>query len=252
MKKRRIMIIHESGMFQRIIQRTLTAEVPDVDLHAATSSEQVEQMLAKDSYDMVISQNEMSHKNGTEIYEMLNSDSRHMNTPFLLLTSKMDKENRKLFNEKGIVNILKLPFEAGELARNVETLSHPRGWRQHKRLGVPDTRVLIRLDEDEFCKAEIVNISLGGMLCDIKVEDGMPAFSRFYGINILFPSRYGGDRVHAKGYTLRQAVLQWLEPPECEILQTAWRFSTLSPQDTNVMNDILEKAFHEIQNQEEE
>jgi hypothetical protein len=82
------------------------------------------------------------------------------------------------------------------------------------------------------------------MLCDVKVSDGIPQFSRFYQLNILFPAVYGSAAVNAQGYTLRQAALQWHEPPEPEILQSAWRFSLLGDKDTEIMKEILDKAFN--------
>lgn len=246
MKKRRILIIHEYGIFQSIIKRILTAEVPDVDLHMASSAREAVERLDRESFDMVISANEMEYKNGTDIFRLMKAGGRHKETGFLLLTSKLDRQSRRSFEDKGIDNVLQLPFQAGELARMVEKLSSPRIWRRHRRIFIPDTSVQI-----ESIQAKVVNLSLGGMLCDLKVTDGIPQFSRFYQLNILFPAAYGSAAVNAQGYTLRQAALQWLEPPEPEILQTAWRFSLLSEGDTEIMKEILDKAFHDLEAQGE-
>ncbi|MCP5051014.1 MAG: response regulator [bacterium] len=250
MKKRKILIIHTSGVFLNIIKRTLTAEVPDIDLHAALSAREGIDLLNKEPFDMVISANEMEYMNGTGIYELMRADNRHQKTGFLLITSNPDRENLRVFKEKGITNVLRWPYRPGELAIEVEKLSQGRVWRRHKRIIVPETLVLIQ-PEHGTTPAEIVNISMGGMLCNLKVAGGIPEFSRFYKLNILFPDDFGGETVNAEGYILRQAALHWLKPPEPEILQTAWRLSPTTAPDRETMEEILDKAVKELEiNQE--
>ncbi len=249
MKKRRILIIHESGTFRNILKRTLNAELADVDLHLAPSAKEAINRLETEAFDMVISANEMEHMNGTVIFEKIKEMGVDKQVGFLLLTSKLDKENRTKFKSAGIENILKLPFQAGNLAQTVENLSNPRDWRRHRRIDIPGTRVLIRLDGTNV-SAEIANLSMGGMLSDIKASVGIPKFSRFYKFNILFPMEYENVRVSAEGYILRQAALQWLEPPAPDIIQSAWRFSLLSDLDTEVMEQTISKAFRVAEAQE--
>lgn len=241
MKKRRILIIHESSVFQSIIKRTLIAEVPDIDLHAVFSARDAVKRLGKETFDMVISANEMDYMNGADIYDVMKGSGRHKMSSFLLLTSKLDRRNRELFKSKGIDNVLELPFQAGELAREVEKLSSPREWRQHRRFVIPEIRVLIHM-VNRTVPVEVVNISMGGMLANLKVVEEVPQFSCLYRLNIVFPPEYDSIRVNAQGYTLRQAGLQWLEPPHLEILQSAWRFLPLSERDAEVMKEILDKV----------
>lgn len=241
MKKRRILIIHESRVFQSIIKRTLIAEVPDVDLHAVLSARDAVKRLEKETFDMVISANEMDYMNGADIFDKMKESGRHKMSGFLLLTSKVDGKNRAFFKSRGIVNVLKLPFQAGELARAVEGLSTGREWRRHRRFVIPDTRVLIQMVNGTV-PVEVVNLSMGGMLANLKVVEEVPKFSSFYTFNIVFPPEYDSVRVNAQGYTLRQAGLQWLEPPHLEILQCAWRFLPLSDRDADVMQGILDKV----------
>ncbi len=241
MKKRRILIIHESSVFQSILKRTLFAEVPDVDLHAVFSARDAVKRLEEETFDMVISANEMSHMNGTDIFDGMKASGRHKMSGFLLLTSKLDPKNREFFKSRGIDNVLKLPFQAGELSRAVEGLSTAREWRRHRRFVIPDTRVLIQM-VNRTVPVEVVNLSMGGMLANLSVKEEVPQFSSFYKFNILFPPEYDSVRVNAKGYVLRQAGLQWLEPPHLEVLQGAWRFLPLGDWDAEVMQGILDKV----------
>lgn len=246
MKKRRILIIHESAVFQNIIKRTLTAEVPDVDLHVSSSSRDALKRLDKELFDMVISANEMEYKNGTEIYELMTESGRHKKTAFLLLTTEIDAHKQKLFKEKGIANVLVLPFKPGKLSKAVEELSHPREWRLHRRIEIANTQVIIT-GEKNVIPVHIVNLSLGGMLCDLQIMFGIPSFSRFYSLEILFPSHFGSQSVKAQGYILRQAALQWREPPELELLQMAWRFTPTSDNDTQLLEKIINQAILELE-----
>lgn len=242
LKKRRILVIHEQSTFRGIIVRTLTAEVPDVDLHIARSAREALNRLDAESFDMVISANEMDYMNGTGIFERMKSASRNAGTPFLLLTSSLDEKNKQLFKEKRIDNVLHVPFKAGELSYKVESLSHPRIWRQHQRYEIPGIVMRIQLD-DRVAQADVVNISLGGALCNLNVKDGgIPEFSRFYKLNISFPEAYERVSVNAEGYVIRQAALQWLEPPKLEIIQGAWRLSKMGEREKEVLNEILNKA----------
>lgn len=240
-KKRRILIIHESGTFQTIIKRALFAEVPDVDLHIASSAPEAVDLLDRESFDMVISANEMEYMNGDGVFEIMKESGRHNKTGFLLLTSKLDLQNRKLFKSKGISNVLSLPFKAGELAREVEKLSQPREWRIHKRLEVPGTQVVIDPDGDAI-HGEVVNLSLGGMLCDLRVREGVPEFSRYYQVDFQFSEQFNSATVTGKAYVLREAALHWLEPPEPEILQIAWRMDPSTNEDLQVLTEILKQV----------
>lgn len=241
MKKRRILVIHESGVFQSIIKRALTAEVPAVDLHEAHSAKEGLELLEDEPFDMVISANEMEYRNGTDIFEYMHEGGKHKHTGFLLLTSKLDKENRDFFKKKGI-RALELPFKAGELAHEVESLSIPRVWREHRRYNIPDTTVEIYTDKESY-KSNIVNVSLGGMLCDTRFADGLPKFSQYYQLKITFPKAYGNAKVEAVGYMLRQAALQWMDPPVLDIVQSAWRLTPLSDVDARNLEKIFDKSF---------
>jgi CheY-like chemotaxis protein len=242
MKKRRILIIHDSKVFRNILKRTLTAEVPDVDLHVAISAREGIERLSQESFDMVISANEMEYMNGTGIHELMREgNSRHQKTGFLLLSSITDSHSLKKFEEMGIANVLKYPFEAGELAYQVEKLSHGSQWRRHKRIAVPGAQAVIDPKKAKIPLA-VVNLSLGGMLANLHVADGIPKFSRYYSVKVLFPEEYGSVEVNTKGYILREDALQWLEPPNPEILQVAWRLTPVSDKDKSTLSDVLDKA----------
>jgi CheY-like chemotaxis protein len=247
MKKRRILIIHEQGTFRTIIRRALNAEVPDVDLHTASSAQEAIELLEKEFFDMVISANEMAHMNGTGIYEKMMASGRHKSTGFLLLTSKLDEQNKKIFAEKSITNVLKMPFMAGQLAHQVENLSKPSEWRQHKRYEMPEALVRINLGK-KVIQANIVNLSLGGLLCDLKAQAGsIPEYSKVYPLNITIPDFFEAYSVNVKAYLLRQAALHWLEPPIVDVIQSAWRFAEVSDSDQEVLDEILQKASEDTE-----
>ncbi|MCP4154752.1 MAG: response regulator [bacterium] len=242
MKKRRILVIHENGVIRSIIKRTLTAELQDVELYPVSSARAGVKDLEKESYDMVICANEMADLNGAEILKIMRGGEKHKKTGFLLLTSKLDKQNRQSFMESGVTEVLKMPFEAGELTRYVETLSIPRDWRRHRRIEIPDIRMLIQ-QEKKTIPAQVVNISLGGMLSNLMLKDGVPEFSRYYQLFIQFPENYESVAVMAKGYIVRQAALHWLAPPEPESLQVAWCLEPLSNHDNEIIKEMLDKAL---------
>lgn len=250
LKKRRILLIHEQNTFRDILKRTLTAEVPDVDLHTAWSAREALDRLDTESFDMVISANEMEFMNGTGIYEKMKSGGRNAGTSFLLLTSSLDEKNRQLFKEKRIEHVLQIPFKAGELSFKVESLSHPRIWRQHQRFEIPGIVMRIQLD-NKVVQADLVNISLGGALANLNVKSGdIPEFSRYYKLNISFPETYERVSVNAEGYVIRQAALQWLEPPRLEIIQGAWRLANMGERELEVLGGILDKAAEHLEPEE--
>ncbi len=82
--------------------------------------------LERNSFDMVVTDHQMPEMTGCELCERMRGDSRHAETPIIMLTAKgLELELPRLQEELGVVAVFPKPFSPVELVKAIaDRLEH--------------------------------------------------------------------------------------------------------------------------------
>jgi len=242
MRQRKILVIHESAVARGIVRRCILSELVDVQVHQAVNSEEGLDRLRSESFEMVLCANEMSGVSGLGVFEEMRSSSQNMSTPFILLTSSPSSEKIRRFRDSGLLHVLGMPFTSTELAAKINRVCDPRKWRIQDRINIPLLSASFLLGYSTTVNASVVNVSIGGMLCDLPFFDEFSVFFKGSGIALLFPPDYGSARVEVHGELLRLSVLSWDQNRIPDLVRTAWRFDVVSEKSRRILDELLHEA----------
>jgi CheY-like chemotaxis protein len=242
----RMLVVHEFGVMRRIVSRYALAEFDNLEVESAASAQEALESLRHDKFDVVISAMEMEGLNGLGLYHEMRSGSLNKETPFIIMTSTDTPEQRQRIVSSGVANYLIMPFTPLELREMVARLSNPREMRATPRFSIPATTAVITLESGQI-EAEVVNISLGGVLGELTFSEEILSLFEPVMIDILFPADYGEAKAGGiKAGLVRVNVISWREDRSAEKLRMAWNFVDIPKAARNTLSMALDRAQQEL------
>jgi len=103
---------------------------------------------------------------GDELFWKIREISERQNIPFVLLTCKQEDEQHAVIKDSGIKYCLPTPFKPQVLVEIINRFCNPISLRTAPRYSIPGTEVEIDQSQKQYL-ANMVNISEGGMLCEM-------------------------------------------------------------------------------------
>lgn len=88
--------------------------------------------------------------------------------------------------DMGINYVLSSPFSSVELRSVILDACDLRTRRAHERISIPDTKVIVHLDDIDL-GGEVVNISESGILCDFIDKNINSELINSTNVSIMFP-----------------------------------------------------------------
>lgn len=241
MRRRQVLIIHDSPMIRKVVKRYMLSEMNDVNPVEVENADLGVERICENEVDLVICGCEMSKLDGVSFHEKMRAESANRETPFLLITSNNKDEHLQELCQRGIENFLIIPFTAGELAEKVNDLCNPRGLRRHERVSVPGTRVVMHMGEIEI-EAEVVNFSAGGFLCDLDNTDHLQALMTNPEVTLHIPEECGGGTISAETQFIHLSMLTWKSAKEPGKLRVAWRLKGLTEDAETMLKQAIRSA----------
>ncbi|MEW6219993.1 MAG: response regulator [Thermodesulfobacteriota bacterium] len=191
---RRVVVVDPSMVIRKIIRSTIHSHLGDVVVAEAEDGlEGLELLQADERCDLVLSGLEMSGLDGIELYWQMRQLPGRAATPFVLLTSTLDPAHLGRVRDAGIRDCLPIPFAPKTLVEIVGRLCDPAALRRSERYSIHGATALLAQGTHRFA-ACLVNISLGGLLCDLAFH-GSLLLTRPAEISLAFPEEYEGLKV---------------------------------------------------------
>jgi len=242
----RMLIIHEFGVMRRIVYRNVLAEFDDVEVETAASAQEGLEFLGQSKFDVVISAMEMEGLDGIGLYQEMRKGSLNRETPFIIITSTDTPEQRQRMANSGVENFLFLPFTPLELREMVSGLTDPREMRTTPRFSIPGTTADITFKGGQI-EAKVINISLGGVLCELTLYEEDCNFFEPVFIELLFPADYGEAKATGiEARLVRVNVTAWKEDKSAEKLRAAWSFADIPKAAKSTIGMALDRARQEL------
>lgn len=124
----KILVVDDAGFVRDTIKRTLRQLLPRGEILEAVDGRKALSMLTKNKVDLILSDWEMPEMTGHELLLWVRQKESMAKTPFIMITSRGDKQNVVDAVKAGVNDYISKPFTPEELTRKVA--------KQLKRLGV--------------------------------------------------------------------------------------------------------------------
>ena len=243
---RNILVINESKTMRTLLRRYILSELSDFEVHDAASGEEAIQKLQEMKVELIISGNKMRGMDGPSIHRIIHEIPSHRQTPFMVITSSKAEEELLDLLKKGVEHFLISPFTSADLGIKINTICNPRSWRTQDRLSIPGTKAIIHL-ERETVEAAVVNISPGGLLCDLKYSESHGNILKSLPLSIKFPPEYDNAHlVNVQCKFLRLNMLSCREDFLPDQIRMGWQFIDISEKNRQILDNVFEKAKGEL------
>ncbi|WP_428241496.1 response regulator [Gynuella sp.] len=117
-----ILSIDDAAFIRDLIKRTLRGFFPDLGLDEAINGKKAQNLIAKNAYDLILCDWEMPEMNGLQLLTWLREYEDRDNlqkTPFIMVTSRGDKENVVQAVEAGVSDYIGKPFSNDQLLKKI-------------------------------------------------------------------------------------------------------------------------------------
>ena len=128
----RILVVDDAGFVRDTIKRSLRQMLPQCEIKEAVDGRKGVSLLKTGKYDIILSDWEMPEMSGDELLAWVRDQPALQQTPFIMITSRGDRDNVITAVKGGVNDYITKPFTPDELQRKVA--------KQLKRLGYTSSR----------------------------------------------------------------------------------------------------------------
>lgn len=130
----RILVVDDASFIRDMVKKNLRAMLPGVTLFDAPDGQRALALLKKETVDIILSDWEMPGMSGEELLRWVRQQEQYAQTPFVMVTSRGDREFVVKAVQAGVSDYLVKPFTPEELMAKVA--------KQFKRLGIAPQRAV--------------------------------------------------------------------------------------------------------------
>lgn len=123
----KVLVVDDATFVRDLVKRTLRHMIPDLELLEAADGSRAMSIIKNKHPDLILSDWEMPGMSGDELLRWLRQQPDFADTPFVMITSRGDRNHVMEAVSAGVSDYLSKPFTADELTRKIG--------KQLKRLG---------------------------------------------------------------------------------------------------------------------
>lgn len=123
----RVLVVDDAAFVRDTIKRTLRRLIPEVELLEAIDGRRAMSIIKTTKVDIILSDWEMPEVSGEEFLAWVRASPLHADTPFVMVTSRGDRNHVVAAVQAGVSDYLTKPFTPEELEKKI--------FKQLKRIG---------------------------------------------------------------------------------------------------------------------
>lgn len=127
----KVLVVDDATFVRDMIKRTVRQLVPNVELLEAQDGARAQGIIKSKQPDLILSDWEMPEMSGEALLRWVREQPQFVSTPFVMITSRGDRNHVMAAVQAGVSDYLSKPFTAEELTRKIG--------KQLKRLGYQTT-----------------------------------------------------------------------------------------------------------------
>lgn len=115
----RILVVDDASFIRDMVKKQLRDRIPDLELKDAADGLRALALIKQWSPEIVLSDWEMPNMTGEELLREVRAMPNHANLPFIMITSRGDRDHVVKAVQSGVSDYITKPFTAEELLRKV-------------------------------------------------------------------------------------------------------------------------------------
>lgn len=119
MSKVSVLVVDDAPFIRDLIKKGLRSQFPGIRIEDAVNGRKAQQMLDRDSFDLILCDWEMPEMSGLELLTWCRAQDKLKTTPFIMVTSRGDKENVVQAIQSGVSDFIGKPFSNEQLTTKV-------------------------------------------------------------------------------------------------------------------------------------
>lgn len=127
MSKVSVLVVDDASFIRDLVKKCLRNYFPGMRIEDAINGKKAQAMLAKEAFDLVLCDWEMPEMSGLELLTWCREQSNMKTMPFVMVTSRGDKENVVQAIQAGVSGYVSKPFTNEQLLNKVKQALHKVG-----------------------------------------------------------------------------------------------------------------------------
>ena len=122
MQKLSFLVVDDASFIRDLVKRTLKSQFTQCHIDEAINGRKAQSQLKKRQYDLILCDWEMPEMSGIEVLQWLReyeTDHEQAKTPFIMVTSRGDKDNVVQAVQSGVSDYIGKPFSSEQLLKKV-------------------------------------------------------------------------------------------------------------------------------------
>jgi len=242
---RKILLIDDTDCMRKILQQKIMANLNDIEIVEVKDTAEAAETLTQKTCHLIILSWHPKVTGASPFLSRLRASLQNGHIPILLLSADREEKQIQSLLEAGANECLYHPTSARILAETINRICNPVNLRQSERYSFSTANVSLEQKRHYF-DGKLINISLGGLLCEMDWQDefdcGSPMMLR---VEITL----GGERIVVKDLYSRIVNLRLIEANSDHTfrrVRAAFAFLQVSTE----AREGLEKAFRLSEAQE--
>lgn len=127
MSKVSVLVVDDATFIRDLVKKGLRDNFPGVQIEEAVNGRKAQQLLGKQPIDLVLCDWEMPEMSGLELLTWCREQDSLKTVPFIMVTSRGDKENVVQAIQAGVSDFIGKPFSNEQLVTKVKKAMHRAG-----------------------------------------------------------------------------------------------------------------------------
>lgn len=126
MAKLRALVVDDASFVRDLVKRAVRAQFPGMELDEAADGRKAQSLMSRNYYDLVLCDWEMPEVSGLEVLRWMRRHDVYHNKPFIMVTSRGDKEHVVEAIREGVTDYLGKPFSPDSLGKKIRKVMGSR------------------------------------------------------------------------------------------------------------------------------
>lgn len=120
MAKVNVLVVDDAPFIRDLVKKCLRNSFPGVTTEDAVNGRKAQALLMRESFDLILCDWEMPEMSGLELLAWVRTQEQYKATPFIMVTSRGDKENVVQAIQAGVTDFVGKPFTNEQLLTKVK------------------------------------------------------------------------------------------------------------------------------------
>lgn len=233
MTKNKVLVVDDMASVRKFIKFGLEKNHPNVEIFEASNGKEAQALLEADKYDLILCDWEMPLMDGHELLNWVRNHPTLKDLPFIMVTAKNEKENVIKALQTGVNGYIIKPFTIEGLIQKLAEVHRKFDRRQCERFDLSG-EVILQFG-DRVCRGNLIDISIGGLLCTVQRKSPIPMIFEKLVCDIKMGSN--SKVLGLEGFVIRiQAAEAFIDS---EYIKVAVKFLELSDKKAKELKDLL-------------